>query len=178
MKKIIVINGLIAGFIVSAMLYISLPLQEKGILTYDNGMLVGYTSMVLALSLIFVGVKSYRDNHQNGVISFGEGLKIGLLIAAVAALVYAFSWEIYFNTSQQDFMAKYTNHYVEKMAKEGASTAEIDAMKADMQKWSELYQNFFVRFGMTLAEILPVGIIISLLSATILRRKTARAQTV
>jgi hypothetical protein len=77
MKKIILVNGLIAGVIVSAMILISLPLQQQGIIDTRNGMLVGYTSMVIALSTIFFGIKTYRDQHLGGSISFWQAAKIG-----------------------------------------------------------------------------------------------------
>ena len=55
----------------------------------------GYLVMLVALSLIFVGVKRYRDSQCGGVINFGPAFVLGLAIAAVAALVYALVWESY-----------------------------------------------------------------------------------
>jgi hypothetical protein len=53
MKKIILVYGLIAGVIVGAMLLITMPLYESGTLKLDNGEWLGYTTMVVALSLVF-----------------------------------------------------------------------------------------------------------------------------
>ena len=89
MKRIILIYGLLAGTIVGSMFFITMPLYEKGILTMENGELVGYSTMIVALSLIFFGVKSYRDNHLDGAITFGNALKVGLLITLIASLIYA-----------------------------------------------------------------------------------------
>ena len=80
MKRIIIINGLIAGVIVSLMFAISYPLTHNGTLSNESSMVVGYISMVIALSLVFVGIKSYRDQHQKGVITFGRGFVVGILI--------------------------------------------------------------------------------------------------
>ena len=80
MKKIVLIYGLIAGVIVGAMMMITMPLYESGTLKFDNGEWLGYTTMVIALSMVFFGVKSYRDNHLGGSITFGNALKVGLLI--------------------------------------------------------------------------------------------------
>ena len=171
MKKIIITNGLIAGTIVSGMLLISQPLMRDGTLNIDNGMIVGYTTMVIALSMVFFGIKTYRDQYQNGIITFGQAFKIGILIAVIAALVYAVVWEIYFNTVATDFVEFYATCHIDKLQKDGASAAEITKAREDMAEFAELYKNPIIRFAMTLAEILPVGIIITLISAAVLRKK-------
>jgi hypothetical protein len=173
MKKLILINGVIAGVIVSGLMLISLPLVDRGTISYDNGMLIGYASMVLAFSMIFVGVKSYRDQVQKGVISFGQACKVGLLITLIASIIYAFTWDIYYRTAARDFTEKYTVHYLEKMEAEGASAEEIHSMRIEMEGFNKMYQNTFIRFGVTLMEILPVGVVITLLSAAILRKREA-----
>ena len=171
MKKVILVYGIIAGIIVSAIMVITQPLLGEGKVSYDYGMLIGYSSMVISLSMVFFGIKAYRDQYLNGNISFAQGCKVGILIALLASFMYATTWEIYYRTSASDYMEKYTQHYLEKMEKEGASIEEIDSMRAEMEEFSELYQNFFVRFGMTLIEILPVGVVLVLLSAAILRSR-------
>jgi hypothetical protein len=171
MKRIVLVNGLIAGAIVSAMLLISSPLIQKGVIDFDHGMLIGYASMVLALSMIFFGVKTYRDQYQNGVISFGQGFKVGILIALVAAVLYGITWEIYYNTAAGDFTEFYTQHYLQNLKDEGASEVEIATARSEMESWNELYKNPFIRFATTLTEILPVGLIISLIVAAILRKR-------
>jgi hypothetical protein len=143
------------------MFFITMPLYEKGILTMENGELVGYSTMIVALSLIFFGIKSYRDNHLEGSITFGKALKVGLLITLIASLIYAITWEIISNT-MQDFVTQMGDKYSEKLKAEGSTQAEIDEYKA-------IYENPFIRFAMTLMEIAPVGILISLLSAGLLR---------
>jgi len=171
MKRIIIVNGLIAGAIVSAMLLISMPLHKSGILNFDSGMLTGYASMVIALSMIFFGIKSYRDAHQGGVITFLQGLKIGLLITLIAAILYAITWEFYFAMDGGSFMASYSEYYLNKMAAEGASETKIIEAKKEMDDFNQMYKNPAIRFAMTLAEILPVGILITLFASLVLRKK-------
>jgi hypothetical protein len=171
MKKIIITNGLIAGAIVSLMFVVTYPLHEKGIINYDNGMIVGYTSMVIALSTIFFGIKTHRDQNLNGSIKFMQALKIGLLISVVAGVIYALFWEVYYNTVASDYLEKYAVHYVEKMKSSGATNTEIEQVKAEMADMAEMYKNPLVRFGFTLMEILPVGILISLISAGLLKKR-------
>jgi hypothetical protein len=171
MKKIIITYGLIGGAIVSGLMLISQPLMEKGVINFDNGMLVGYASMVIALSMIFFGVKTYRDQHLNGSISFWTAFKIGIWITVLASLMYAITWEGYYNLVAPDFTEKYTAHYIGKMEKQGATAGEIEAMKKEMADFNVMYKNLFIRFPMTLMEILPVGLIVTLISAAVLRKK-------
>ena len=171
MKRIVLIFGSIAGVIVGGMFLATWPLHENGILTPENGMLVGYTTMVIGLSLIFFGVKSYRDNHLHGVISFGKALVLGLCISFVAAIIYALTWEIMYNTIASDYLKEWADYSIEKMKKAGASSEEILAEKKEMADMFEWYKNPILRFGMTMAEILPVGIFISLICAALLRKK-------
>jgi hypothetical protein len=89
MKRVILVYGVIAGTIVAAMMAITMPMYENGTLNHENGKPIGYTTMAVALSMIFFGVKSYRDNYLGGVVSFWKAVKIGMLITAIAAVMYA-----------------------------------------------------------------------------------------
>ncbi len=171
MKKIILVYGSIAGVIVGAMFFITAPLYDNGTINFDNGMWVGYTSMVIALSLILFGVKSYRDNFLDGVISFGMAFKIGILITVVASLIYALSWEVAYRTVSKGFTQKMQEYYVQNLKQEITNEAELKAEIAKQDELWEMYKNPFIRFGMTLMEIFPVGLIISLISAGLLRKK-------
>ena len=170
MRKIIWTYGIIAGVIVSAMLLITQPLFRNGTLNHDNGMLIGYTSMIIAFTTIFVAVKTYRDKHLNGAITFGTAFQIGILITVVASIVYAVTWEVYFNTIGSDFVEWYNQCQLDKLTKEGASVEKIEQTKAQLAQFAELYKNPFIRFGMTLVEIFPVGLIITLVCAGLLRK--------
>lgn len=174
MRKIILIYGSIAGLLMDLMFLISFWMMEKGIITFENSELFGYTSMIIVLSLIFMGIRSYRNNHLSGVMTFGAGTKAGLLIACVASLFYAGGWEVYYNTApnvKETFMERYVELNVKKMQQEGASPEKIEAKKAELNQMAEMYKNPFMRFGISLAEILPVGIAVALISAGILRKK-------
>jgi len=171
MKKIILVYGLIAGTIVGGMLMITMPLYENGTLRIENGEWVGYSTMVIALSLVFFGVKSYRDNHLQGKITFWNGLKIGLLITLIASLMYATCWEITYNTMKGDFVKQMSDKHIEKLKKEGATEPKLAEEQKKMDDFATMYRNPVIRFAITLVEIAPVGILISLLSASLLRRK-------
>ncbi len=171
MKKIILTYGLIAGVIVSIMLLVTQPLFRNGTLNIDNGVYVGFGTMIIALSLIFFGIKTFRDQHLQGTITFGKGFQVGILIALIATLIYASTWEVYFNFFAPDFMEWYQQCQVDKMVKDGASETEIAKAQEEMVGLAEMYKNPFLRFGFTMMEIFPVGLIITLVSAGVLRKK-------
>ena len=173
MQKVILKYGLIAGGIVSVVMLLGTTLWADVAFSNEYGELIGYTTMIIALSLIFFGVKSYRDNYQSGVINFGKGFQIGILITAIASVMYAGTWEVALQTQPKlsNFMDNYTAKHLEKMKERGASAEEIETESQKMDKMIAMYKNPLLRFGMTLVEILPVGILITLLSAAILRKK-------
>jgi len=127
--------------------------------------------MVISLSLVFFGVKSYRDNQQNGSITFGRAFKVGALIALVASIIYCLSWEVAYNTVCNDIMERAAQYEHEKLKNSGASETEQVKASEEFQKIAEAYKNPFIRFAFTLMEISPVALVISLISAALLRKK-------
>ncbi len=168
MRRIILTYGLIGGVIVSAMMWITLG---SGNHDFDNGEVIGYTTMVIALSTIFFGVKACRDKHMGGRITFGKAFLLGLGITVIAATLYVASWMVMSATTKQDLMEAYYEHTKKELEKNGAPTAEAEAHLAELREFQEMYKNPLVKVGFTYMEILPVGILISLICAGLLRRK-------
>ena len=170
MKRIVLVFGLLSGAITAVLMWLMLIAMRYGGLNSEHGMFWGYASMIISLSMIFFGVKSYRDNN-GGHVTFLKGLQIGILISLIATVFYGISWEIYYQTLGGGFMAEYINASLARMQASGASQAEIDAARMQMDNMAELYKNFFFRFAMTMVEILPVGIVVTLISAGLLRKR-------
>jgi hypothetical protein len=174
MRKVTLTFGLLAGVIVSVFMVIIMAMCENGTINLDISDFIGYGSMVIALSMIFFGIKSYRDNYQNGAIKFLKGLQVGMLITLVASLIYAAAGEMYYQIDpegQTAMMDKYAAHQLNKMKEKGASPGEIDQKVKEMADLKEMNKNPVIRFGITLFLIAPVGIVITLFSAAVLRRK-------
>lgn len=177
MKRTTLIYGLIAGAIVSMLMAISMAFWQSGVINFDNGEFYGYGSMIVALSMVFFGIKSYRDNQQDGSVGFWKAVQVGLLISLIAAVVYAASWEIYYQSSPEfrnTFFDRYTEHQIDKLRKGRASSEIIESTRAQIASMKELYQNPAFRFGFSMIEILPVGVIVTLLSSAILRKTETR----
>ncbi len=176
MKKNVLVFGLISGLVVSTLMAISMVTMYNNPDAGHGGgsMIIGYLSMLVAFSLIFVAVKNYRDKQNAGVISFGKAFKIGLLIALIGSTMYVIMWALLYNFYMPDFMDRYCAQMIEN-AKATSSPAKIQELTEQMNTQKEMYKNplFFVLF--TYFEILPVGLLVSLVTALILKRKTAIA---
>ncbi|MEJ0030256.1 MAG: DUF4199 domain-containing protein [Bacteroidota bacterium] len=172
MRKIVLTYGLISGAIISAMILLSLPLWNAGVLNHGNGAIVGYTTMVIALSVIFFGVKSYRDNYNNGAVSFGRALAIGILITLIAGVMYELSWEISMSQMSTDFINEAFEHQFTEMKANGATDAAIQEARTKNDEFLVYYRMFPIRFLITIfVELFPVGLVISLICAGLLRKK-------
>ncbi|MEP3224831.1 MAG: DUF4199 domain-containing protein [Parasphingorhabdus sp.] len=165
--KIALIYGLISGaIIISTMIFGLLASDGQGFFASEY---FGYLLMLVALSMIFVGVKRYRDTQLGGVVKFFPAFGFGLAIAAIAALVYVCVWELYLYNTNYAFIGQYAAGIIEARTAEGLSGAELQNLIADMDEMESNYAKPYIRLPMTFVEIFPVGFIIALLSATLLR---------
>lgn len=171
MKKIVITYSLIAAAISSVMWSIITIFMMKGEPRFENSMFIGYTAMVISFLMIYFAMVSYRDNVGNGYISFGRAVSIGLFITAICGVFYVITWAILYNTMVPDFMEKYSAYEIQNMKKSGASPEKIAKYVEETAVWQERYKNPFWFFIMTFMEPLPVGIIITFISAFIVRMK-------
>lgn len=166
MRRTILTYGAIAGVIELALLALSMSfVSDHGTM----GMLIGYLSMLIAMSLVFVGVKRFRDENLGGVIRFPKALGVGMGIAGVACLFYVLGWEVYLWATDNAFMTEYIASTIRQKEASGASAAEIAAFKAEIAQAVEWYRNPVLRMLITLSEIAPVALVVPLVSAGLLR---------
>jgi uncharacterized protein DUF4199 len=170
MKKTVLVFGLISGAIMAGMVFGTLLFVTN--IGFDKAEIVGYTGMVLAFMLVFFGIRSYRENIGGGTISFGRALSVGLLIMLIATVCYVIAWEIVYFNFMHDFVDKYAAHMVEQVKNSGAGEQAIQAKLQEMKRFKELYNNPFFNAAITFLEPLPVGLILTLISAIILRKKS------
>jgi hypothetical protein len=174
MKKTVLTFGLIAGVMISFLMGGSLLVANK--IGNTHSMLLGYTMMVASFLLIYFGIRSYRDNTLAGQISFGRAFACGILITLITTVFYVAMWELLYFNFMPHFMDSYFAAQIHKVQASGLDPATTAAQVAAIQHSQQLYQNPFVNMAYTAIEPLPVGIIITLISAAILRRK-APAET-
>lgn len=170
MKRLIYF-GLLAGIINVIGWFILDAVFQGENFDFSLGETLGYTAMLIALSAVFFGVKSYRDKELGGQITFKNAFLKGLIIVSIASLIYVIGWEIYYPNFQADFGEKYSAYLVSNLEEQGLSKAEIAAEKATMAEWMEKYKSPLYRVPLTLMEIFPLGLAVTLISALILKRK-------
>ncbi len=171
MKKTVLTFGIISGLVVALLMTLSI-LLFYGEEDMSGSMMVGYASMLIAFAFIFVGIKNYRDKYNGGVVTFGKALQIGLLIAFIASSFYVAAWLVEYYCFMPDFMDKYADHVLKQMQESGATASEIAAQKEHLDFGREAYKTPIGIILMTYVEILPLGIVIALICALILKRKS------
>lgn len=167
MTRMILIFGTAAGLIVAVPMRLLLANAQPGSAATSH--FTGYLIMLLALSLIFFGVKRLRDRELGGVIRFVPALLAGLGISAVAGVIYVIGWEITLAVTDFAFVDSYSTAAVQAARAKGASATEVEAVIAKMDEFRRQYANPFIRLPITFIEIFPVGVLISLISAALLR---------
>jgi Protein of unknown function (DUF4199) len=169
MKKTVLTFGLISGVMISVLMGLSLVLADK--IGSGHSMLLGYTMMVASFLLIYFGIRSYRDNNLGGQISFGRAFACGILITLITTVFYVAAWEIIYFNFIPHFMDSYFAAQIHKVQSSGLDAATTAAQVAAIQHSQELYQNPLVNMAYTFIEPFPVGLIITFVSAGVLRRK-------
>ena len=174
MKKVVLVFGLISGLIVAAMVWINTSLMVSGKVSYDRAELIGYASMLIALSMVFFGIKSYRDNYAGGYIKFWKGVQVGLLISLISGVLYFAGAEAY-NLAHPGFVDNFIKHASEQtvtnLQAKGAAQEQIDRSLAEIDQMKGLMLNPAIFFLICLVEILPVGVVVTLISAALLRKR-------
>lgn len=169
MKKINLSFGLAAGSILTTVMVVSTFLcYRRG--DFEGSMLLGYAGMLLAFSFIYAGIKRYRDRHLGGIITFGKAFKTGLYISLIASSVYVGVWLIEYYLFIPDFMEKYGDYMLRMAANKGKDLA---AVEAEIKTYRDLYQNPLFVIILTYTEVLPLGLLVSLICAFVLKKKAA-----
>lgn len=178
MKRNSLVFGIIAGLIISTFMGASMAIWSCGSGDMDGGnsaMIIGFSAMAVAFSFIFVGVKNFRDKQNGGTITFGKAFLLGLMITFIASTLYVITWGIEFHFFMPDFIDKFADVQIKQMQDSGISGAALEEARKNMETTIHNYKTnpfYFALF--TYMEILPVGILITLISALILRRKTPK----
>lgn len=166
MGRIILVYGVIAGVTVAILMRVAMMLFPEG---GTGGMVAGFSSMIIALSFVFIGVKRYRDSELGGIIRFWRALGVGFAIAFIASLFYVAAWELYLYLTNYTFMDEYINATLEQAKSQGKTAAELAAMAREMDSFRALYANPFSRMVVTFTEISPIAVLMPLISAILLR---------
>jgi hypothetical protein len=168
-KKIIITFGLISGVISSVLMVCTMPFAHR--IGFGKALIVGYTSIVLSFLLVYFGIRSYRDNVADGHITFGKAFGVGLCITLISCVFYVGTWEVLYHTVYPDFMDTYAASMISKARASGLSAQAVQAKIDEIQQMKVRYANPLYNAMMTFIEPFPIGLLITLISSVVLRKK-------
>jgi len=166
MKKTVLTYGLISGGIAAILMPATLYFFGG-----HSSEIVGYTVIVLSMLLVFFGVRSYRENVGGGRLTFGRGFAVGILICLISSVCYVAVWELIYFKLAPEFAQKCLYSQIDRMKESGAPQEQIDEATRQMDSFKKIYDNPLANFAITMIEPFPVGLLITLISAVVLRRK-------
>jgi hypothetical protein len=168
MKRIALLYGSIAGIICGGMFFVLNPIGSDGAVSLNNGQLYGFAIMIVAFGLIFLGLKHYRDRLLGGRITFIQALKFSLLFSLITSSFYVIGWEIYTAKMDPDFATQYVDHMRSELRIQGMDEAAIELdLASQIDMMNQYRSNPFFRIGVTYSEIVPIGLIMSLVGSLI-----------
>ncbi|PCJ98906.1 MAG: DUF4199 domain-containing protein [Flavobacteriaceae bacterium] len=168
MKKTVFRYGSYGAIVISVLFILGWFIGES--FDFSTQEIIGYVSMIVSLSFVYFGIKHFRDKENNGKVTLGKALLIGVLISLITALAFGMIDVIYIKYLNPDFMTEYYEHAIEQMR----TTLSAEAFKiklAELEAEKELFSSLTVSFLLMSFTVFIIGFIISLLSAFILQRK-------
>lgn len=168
MKKVVITCGLIAGAIGVIFMGIGVNFIVKN--QHGASQAVGYLSLLLSISLIFVGIKMFRDKHNGGVVSFGKAFLIGLYISLIAATVNVIVWALEYKFIFPDFLDHYSAIMIAEAMESGATPEAMAEQAQELATYRGWYESPVLFTLITYSQYLPAGLIISLIAALILKK--------
>lgn len=168
MKNTILKYGLLSGGVSALLMTATIPFVDQ--IGFEYGTIIGYTEMVISFLFVYFGIRSYRDTVLDGRIGFFRAVGVGLLITLISCVCYVIAWEIIFYNVMPDFADRYIGYLVEQLQAKGAPQSEIDGILRQGDQWKTLYANPLTMAAITILEPLPVGVLITFVSAAVLRR--------
>jgi len=172
-KNVLSFGGIMGAIMVGHSLYmVNVLCNNPAVRTND---VLGYAAMLVVFSLIFFGVRNYRNKELGGVISLGQAFKTGALIALLGSTMYVVAWLFYYYLVVPDFIDKYSEHIIIEATRKGATAAELAQKEQQNATFKDMYQNPLFVVLISYFEVLPIGLAVALVSSLVLKKKTRSA---
>ncbi|MBO3698611.1 DUF4199 domain-containing protein [Roseivirga sp. E12] len=153
-----VLSGLITGF---------------GPESFSSGEIIGYSSMIVAMGLIFFAIRNHRDKVNDGVISFGESMKIGLSLSTLGGLAWGLYNFVFVTWIMPDFNEQYVAYVEGLEVGTPAFQAKYDALMSGSESF------MYTPIGGTILMFMTVfliGFVITVISSLVLQSKQKMAE--
>ncbi len=169
MKKTVLKYGLLSAvtvimiFIVS---FLAFGVNEN----YQAQEILGYASIILSLLFVFFGIKHYRDHVNKGRLTFGQGMKLGILIVLIPSLAFGLFDLVYVTLINPEFADRYYEYQLNQM-KLNMKPEEFQTSAKQMAASRELFKNPLFNFLLMTVTVFILGVIVTTISSLILMKK-------
>lgn len=171
MKTTIKRYGLRAALVMVIFSAISFILISGDNSKYDLGEIIGYLSMFLAMIFVYLGIRNYRDHQNNGELSFGQALKLGLLIALFPAIAFGIMDQIYVQVINPNFYEEYYQTQLDNI--DDSNAEEYQKQLAKLQSQQEMFSIPIVSYLLMFVTVFLIGIVVTIISGLILKSPPA-----
>lgn len=169
MKKAVFRYGMFATLAIVIISAFNLFVLTK-LTGYGGQEIAGYLTILLSMIFVFLGIRYYRDKENGGALSFGEGLKIGLLIVLIPAVFFGLFDLLYTKVINPGWMQEYYTQYVAKI-KASTPPDKLDEVLKKMEKEKELFSSPVMEFLLMAATVYIIGFMVTIISTLTLKRK-------
>ena len=133
---------------------------------YQGGMMVMVVSIVLSLAAIVVGLLQFRKAN-NGFMSFGQGLKLGVGICLVGGIIGLIFNQVMVNVIDPDMLTKAMDYQKEQLLATTKMTP--DQVEAQMEMGKK-FSTPTMQLVFGLLYVVVSGFIFSLIPALVLKK--------
>lgn len=162
MKKQITKYGLAVGIFLAAELIVTFSLIDKAKHDMSGGLILGFSMQVLAfLTGMWLALKSYRKEVE--IVKPLPAIGLCAAIAVVGSIFYVLGWAFTYKFIFPDFKEWMMNMYQSQVDAGKATQAEYTEMVSSMKN----YDSPVVFTLYTLMEVLPTGLLLSVIIAPI-----------
>ncbi|MEM8568532.1 MAG: DUF4199 domain-containing protein [Bacteroidota bacterium] len=172
MKQLIIKNGLYATLVLVGVHIVAWVVSD-GEPNYEMGEIIGYTSMIICMVFVFLGIREYRNVELHGTMTFNQALGMGVLIALVPSLAFGLYDIVYILYLNPDFTNDYFNHYLDKM-RNTLTAEEFEKARQQMEAEKEFWSNPLLQFIVMFLTVFVIGFIVALISSAILQTKSKK----
>ena len=162
----------IYSFITASVLFLGGFLIGKPLnLDFNTMAVFGYASMILSLLFVFFGIKHYRDHENDGKISLGKAIGIGLLISLFAGIGFAIVDYIYTTSINPNFAVEYMDYSLQQLNESNLTAEVLKTKTEELESSMDMMNSSSLLAFIMFATVMIIGFIISLISGLILQRK-------
>ena len=169
MKSTVLRYGIISSIVIVALFLLEFVIFHDS--NYDVQEVFGYASMIISMLFVFFGIKHYRDKQNAGRLTFGQGMKAGVLIVLIPALVLGLFDVLYVTVINPHFMENYYGHYIQQM-QQTMPAADFAKAKAKMDAQMAFFSNPVMNGLVMAVTVFMIGLIVTVISSLILRRNS------